>query len=303
MAKEDYKKDPTTYPEQIERLQSRGLVFANTDKAAQHLSEISYYRLTGYWHLFKERDASSKTLNTFRTGATFENALYLYEFDRKLRLNVMDAIERAEVIIRTQITYNMTHKYGPFAHADAASFHDSFKYAEWYRRLEKDISDSKETFIDHFKTKYNGFPKVPLWMATEITSFGAISFMYKGMKNDDKKVISEFFEMHHKTLLTWLHTLTYIRNICAHHARLWNRDLSIRPKTEGLSVEWLPPVTPTNRRVFIVLLMLRHLLKSTSNCTDWQTAVTNLLLSFDKSIASFDSMGIPEGWQEHPIWK
>ncbi len=132
----------------------------------------------------------------------------LYEFDRRLRLLVMDAIERIEVYTRTLFIYQIGHKYGTFGHTDAANFHPKFDHAPWLAKLEEEIARSKDVFITHYKNKYAGFPTLPIWMVTEVMSLGSLSVGYRGLKHDDKKVISNRFARTHRCLAGWLHTLT-----------------------------------------------------------------------------------------------
>ncbi len=145
-------------------------------------------------------------------------------------------------------------------------------------------------------------------MLTEVMSFGALSFFYKGLINDhkigveDKKAVATYFNLHHKRLGDWLHTLTYVRNVCAHHSRLWNRELAIRPD-KVKEVEWRPPMTPRNDRIFYILLMLRYLLRQSGNGDAWATEITILLEPVAKTDAYRRSMGMPENWKEHPLWK
>ena len=64
-------------------------------------------------------------------------------------------------------------------------------------------------------------------MVTEVMSCGSLSLGYQGLKHEDKRIISDKFELHYRQLASWLHTLTYIRNLCSHHARLWDGKLAI----------------------------------------------------------------------------
>ncbi|MCF6258150.1 MAG: Abi family protein [Gammaproteobacteria bacterium] len=303
-----YNKPALTFEQQLQKLEAYGMVIENQEAALKQLSSISYYRLSGYWYPFKLRDEQGNVTSQFEEGASFDQALELYEFDRQLRSLVLDAIERIEVAIRTQITYHMAHTYGAFAHADHRNFHPGFKHAEWLSKLEGEVSRSSDEFIRHFKIKYSGFPAVPVWMLTEVMSLGALSFFYKGLQNnqksgvEDKKAVAQHFNIHHKRLGNWLHILTYIRNICAHHSRLWNRTLAIRPD-QNKAVEWLSPVTPRNDRMFYILLMLRHLLRATGNGDIWADDVATLL---EKNITVKRwraAMGMPENWKGHPVWR
>lgn len=305
---EKYAKPALTFPEQLAKLQARGLVISDQDEALRQLSSISYYRLSGYWYPFRRRDQHGNISSELVAGTSIDQVVTLYEFDRHLRSLVMDALERIEITVRTQITYHYGHKYGAFGHTDPSNFHPQFDHTAWLSKLENETRRSSDEFIRHYQSKYDGFPHVPVWMLTEVMSFGALSFFYKGLRNDqksgveDKKVVSNYFGLHHKRFGDWLHTLTYVRNVCAHHSRLWNRELAIRPDRAS-ELEWCPPVTPRNDRVFYILLMLRHLMRCSVHSDDWTNKVIQVLEPLAVNPQYRMAMGIPENWKEHPLWK
>lgn len=284
------------------------MIFTDPASALNQLASISYYRLSGYWFPFRVRNEFGNVTSQFEPETYFDSVIELYEFDRKLRVLVLDAIERVEVAIRTQFTYHIGHTYGAFGHANAQNFHPGFNHRSWLQKLEGETSRSSDEFINHFKRKYQGFPTIPIWMLTEVMSLGALSFGYKGLINnqrdgiEDKKAIAQYFNLHYKRLGDWLHTLTYVRNICAHHSRLWNRELAIKPDKVKEQV-WLPPITPRNNRIFYILLMLRHLLRATGNGEDWASSINELLLPFAEQKRWRASMGLPKNWREHPLWR
>jgi abortive infection bacteriophage resistance protein len=106
-------------------------------------------------------------------------------------------------------------------------FRSSYIYAKTIEKFEKDFKDSREDFIIRFKEKYNN-PLPPSWMMLEITSFGSLSFVYSNLKpGRDKRTIANYFGLNERTFESWIHSIIYVRNICAHHGRLWNRDYSI----------------------------------------------------------------------------
>lgn len=300
----NYLKPPLTFQEQLNKLEERGLYIHNKSLALTTLSSINYYRLSAYCIPFKKRSSSGTVTDQFQENTTFENVIELYEFDRKLRLLVMDALERIEISIRTSIAYHLAHHYGAFALEKAENFHDQFNHASWLEQVQKEIVRSREPFIEHFREKYKGFPTLPVWMTTEVTSFGSLSLLFKGLKNEDKRIIAHsIYKLHHKTMSNWLHFLTYIRNICAHHSRLWNKELAIKPKLEGLGKEWQQPVTPRNDRSFFVFLVLKYLLNHSTNAIQWAKACEELILPiFSKYKWSVSSMGMTNNWQNHPIW-
>jgi abortive infection bacteriophage resistance protein len=296
-----YAKPVLSFEQQVAKLVARGLVISDPTAAASKLACISYYRLSGYCYPFRQRGANGQVLDTLVAGTTWEQILGLYEFDRHLRLLVLDAIERVEVAVRTQLTYHLADTYGAFGHTAAANFHSKFEHAKWLAQIEIETQRSNDEFIQHYQREYDGFPTIPLWMLTEVMSLGNLSRLYQGLQPNDKRPIASHFNLHHKRLVDWLHTLTYVRNVCAHHSRLWNRELAIRPDKVKDS-NWLPPITPRNDRMFYVLLILRHLLAATGNGTDWANEVNQLLAPFAENRQWRAAMGVPDQWEHHPVW-
>ncbi|MGC4116967.1 MAG: Abi family protein [Myxococcales bacterium] len=259
------------------------------------MARISYYRLSAYWHPFKHPD------DTFIAGATFERAIELYEFDRRLRLCVFDAIQRVEILLRTKITYQLGHRHGAFAHEDARNFDHSWAvgHRDWIDSLRKETHRARENFLGHFRSKYNGFPSIPIWMASEVMSFGSLSLLFENMLTGDRLPIAGEFGVTAIVAVSWLRSLSYVRNVCAHHGRLWNRELSIKPL--------LPKKDPTwqfgNTRVFCVLSILRHLTKPVPGGEQWAQDAARLLQSVDKDRLFATSMGLPSTWTDHSLWK
>ena len=303
-----YTKLALTFSEQLSRLKARGLQWSDDEQALQQLAAISYYRLSAYWYPFRVRDSQGNVTNQFIGGTTLDQVISLYDFDRQLRSLVLDALEHVEIAVRTCLTYHMGHRYGAFGHTDPANFHPKFDHARWLYNLESETERSSDEFIRHYRSKYAGFPTVPVWMLTEVMSFGALSFFYKGLRNDrqrgveDKREVANRFDVHYRRMGDWLHTLTYVRNVCAHHSRLWNRELAIRPD-RSREPEWSPPLTPRNDRIFYILLILRHLLRCSGNGDHWATSVTTLLEPVAVEPRYRIAMGMPEKWKEHPLWK
>lgn len=291
-----YNKPPLTFEQQLELLESRQMLITDRDQALHALECISYYRLSAYWYPVKNDN------DTFKPGTRFDVAESLYEFDRHLRLQVMDAIERIEIALRTAITYTLAHSYGAFAHTDPTNFRNTFQHRRWIEKLEYELGNSQEVFIQHFRNKYAGFPAMPIWMAIEVITLGALSRLYEGLLPREQKQIARVYAVHPAVLRSWLRTLTYTRNLCAHHARLWNRELSNAPEMPRHEAAWHPPVTPTNRRLFAVLLILRRMMDHHHDGTHWQKRVTDLIEPVAEKDYWRTAMGMPDGWKTHPLW-
>ena len=270
-------------------------------KSKAVLRDVSYYRLSAYWHPFKRPDDS------LIPGTTLDQVWRRYVFDRHLRLLVMHAIERVEVaLLRTRMVEQFTVRHGAFGHRAWKNFRPDFKPAD-HTRLMLDLDQaadrSRELFVDHFRTKYTGEPHLPLWMAAEIMTFGQLFTYYRQMHRTEQQQLSAGFGILPPVLESWLHTLNYVRNTCAHHARLWNRELPIRPLVPDRKHQpnWHIPASPGNDRVYVVLLLLRHLQRVVAPQSHWVGRLQKLLA--DYSDIPQVSMGFPANWDACPLWK
>lgn len=310
-----YNKIPLSFQDQVTLLKSRGLEMDNEPKALSYLQEISYYRLSAYFLPYQT--AKDK----FETNITFEQIIKTYSFDRELRLLVFDCIERIEVAIRTQFIYQMSLHYND-SHWQDNQNHFITPYYNKIGNLVNPFADfqaiiskaktarTPETFIKHYINNYSKPANPPSWMCFELLTIGELSHMYRGLKNNaDKKRIADFFEVHPTVFTSWLHTLTYVRNICAHHSRLWNRDLAIEPekllKPKG---NWISKPFENNKRVFYFLCVLRYMLSRANPGNSMKQKVENLFSNYSTVPIKF--LGIPSDgkgnlldWKNEPIWK
>lgn len=238
-------------------------------------------------------------------GTRLEDIWNRYTFDRHLRFIVMDAIERTEVYVRTALVYRHAHAYGPFGYTIPANLPNLNR--NQFGRLLSDIfreSDrSKEAFIAHFREKYgdqHGWP--PIWMATELMSFGTTLTFFRGAPIEIKRNISGNFGQPDEVVESWLHSLLTVRNACAHHARLWNRALGVKPKIpkKKKNPDWHIPSTIENDRIFSVLTILRYLMDTIAPQSGWPDRFMQLIDRYPQIPLS--EMGFPENWKSNPIW-
>ena len=223
-----YKKNFKTFDEQLVLLKERELKISNDSFALSKLKRINYYRLSAYFLPFQYPKNSDKK-DIFFENTTFEKIIQLYYFDCELRKIVFEAIEIIEIYFRTQITYHHALKYGAFGYLKKENFETS---QEFYDKIMINLKDetkrSEESFIKHFKDEYNT-TDLPMWAVVEVISFGTISKLYSILKTQEQEaVISELKEINKKVFKNWLHGLSVIRNICAHHSRLWNKTLGVK---------------------------------------------------------------------------
>lgn len=295
----EYNKPPKTFEEQVELLTSRGLIIKNEERAESILREINYYRLRAYTIPFEI------TPHKFIEGTRIENIYSLYEFDRKLRKIIFNAIEFIEISLRSVIAYNWSHKYGPFGHEKIQNFKEKFNWEDWIVKVHKQAEDKEESeiFITHFKNTYEEYPSLPIWVMVETISMTLLSQFYSGMLKDDQISISKEYAIHSEVFRRWLHNFTYIRNICAHHSCLWNRNLSVKlviPK----DIRWS---LLNGSKLGSVIFALNKVLGSKIFRKDikilWQKDIETLIDNHPEVPDFWNKIGLSENWKESPLWK
>lgn len=292
-----FTKPPTTYAEQIRLLQQRGMLIPDTREAAFYLQHLNYYRLGAYWLPFEADHASHR----FRAGTTFSDVLNLYIFDRELRLLVLDAIERIEVSVRSQWAHEMAHRHGTHAHLDGALARNPFHWQTNLDKLRLEVQRSKETFMQHLLTTYSeSLP--PVWAVCEVMSLGLLSAWYTNLKPLQTRIaIASPFDLDERTLQSWLHHLSLIRNLCAHHARLWNRKFAVTPQVPARKPARLQhEFVRGSRRLYNTLLILVHALDVIAPGHQWRSRLKDLL---HKHAVSLVAMDFPADWRQRPIWQ
>lgn len=314
-----YNKPPLTYREQVELLKSRGVSFADEQEAEMHLANISYYRLSAYMLPYKKK-VGGDIIDQFKEGTTWEMIYRLYAFDRKLRLIVFDAIERLEIAIRTQIIYQLSHKYGSHWQDNANIFHpettktlrDGRKvtfdaYGEIQKHIKEQLHNNKaEVFIKHYSSKYDRPENPPSWMSVEVMYFNHLSRICTGLKKRaDINGIASYFALPPQTFCSWLHAINYLRNLCAHHARVWNRDMNIIPEKLlfSKSLDWISnPDTVQRSKAYYFFCMLNYLLQTANPTSPFKQRLIDLLEEY-RDVVSLNAMGFPNNWKDEKIWE
>jgi abortive infection bacteriophage resistance protein len=326
-----YTKPWKNYEEQLDQLVVRGMLVTDRARALDHLERIGYYRLSGYSFAFRERSGPLVLLgdrgrkpkkvkvqtvatDQFKTGTTFQNAVDLYIFDKQLRLLVMDALERIEVALRVDVSHTLG-EVDRFAYLKPALFHEDFsttldktrgltRHHEWLGKHAQLINRSKEEFVRHNIDKY-GLP-LAIWVACEVWDFGTVSTLFSGMREDKQDAIAAQYGVSNgRVFASWLRSLNYLRNVCAHHSRLWNRNIIDQPKLPSTAeMPWVAPFAASEHaraRCFLLLAMTRHLLRVINPRSTWPARLKAHLQAFpDLSHLGLNlaGMGAPDGWEQ-----
>lgn len=294
-----YTKQYSSPTELLAILQSRGLDCSDTENAENILRTIGYYKLSGYLYPFL---SFPKTEHLYKSGSTLGCALHLYEFDREFRLLVFDQIERIEIAVRSAITNIVCAETGDvFWMTRSSTFANSEKFNKTMSLVDKELQTNREDFIVHFKQTYeDSYP--PSWMLAEIIPLGTLTRVYENIANNRiRKKIARFFGLSVPVFISWMTIIMLTRNSCCHHARLWNRSLSLR------ALVMTRPLRPwvgddvRQGRVFFTLCILKHFVDIIRPNNHFKQQLIALLSQYP--MVDTSAMGFVKDWQRQPLWK
>jgi abortive infection bacteriophage resistance protein len=296
-----YDKRPLPFTTQIDILKNRGLHFGNEDLAKHYLSNISYYRLRAYTYPFQDNNDPD---HPFITSISFEEIVDLYVFDRRLRLLVFNALEKIEIALRTKIIYHYAMAHGSHFHENPALFRNQDRFHSDKLKLQEEIKRSSEDFIKHYFIKYSDPPNPPAWMSLEVVTMGLLSQFYKNFSRSEiKRNIARAFGLPREDFLeNWMHVFSNLRNICAHHGRIWNRRFIVEPRLPAnTSAPFLTNTRIHTNKLYASLSCMQYILKDISPGSDFSTQLKNLL---DKCpLNQVSEMGFPGNWKDEKLWQ
>lgn len=298
--------------DQITLLKQRGMLFRDEANAFHFLENISYYRLKGYWW-----DTQSDFSNhTFRPDTYFEDIIDRYNFDRHLRLILFDAIERIEIALRTKMIYHLSMAYGGLWYLDTSLFNPSIitvkgntmtVHQNTINELQKEFKRSQEIFIKDHRGRYPG-QDADAWKILEIASMGTLSKLYKNLEHQlpQKAIIAKEMGLNlHSELSSWLEAITYVRNIIAHHSRLWSRNMVKRPTQNiknPMGLWFDDELTAVQaKKPFLIISCMIYLCNKVTPGHQIKAKIVNLFNS-NPNIPIY-KLGFLNNWDKEPLWK
>ena len=294
-----YDKPTLSLEEQAQLLKSRGMN-GDIQRMVQLLHLVSYHRMKAYWRIFLNSD------DMFMNGVSFDDIWHIYAFDRRLRLLVMDAVERIEVTLRAQLAYHHSNAYGPFGYVTRKeNLPNLGRYdSELLHKIRNQINANCNDVIMKFKLEYgscHNYP--PIWMTVEVISFGALVNLYRSLPNFIKQQISDVFGVSDLVFDSWLMSLRWVRNTCAHHGRLWNVLLPTKPMIPRQTKyrQWHTPQSIENTHIFAILTICKWCLDRIAPSSSWYQRVLLLVSEFPD--IPYHLMGFPDDWRCHDMWR
>ena len=297
--KESYNKKALSVQEQIELLESRGVIIDDYEKAESFFTFVNYYRFSAYTLSFEIFSDDGLRTHSFREDIKLSTIINLYEFDHKLRFHFTKALESVEIGFKAVLCSHMALKYGSHWHEDKSVFIDAKQHKEFLRTLKFELSrkTDTETFLKHYTDKYDTPENPPSWMIIEVISLGATSKLFDNLNfRKDQKQISKNLDIPPEVCGSWMHSLTTLRNVCAHHSRLWNRHFPFTPAIPNrLKEEW----TNTDK-LYDHIWILKNLLKVIHQDAEWLNNLKILLQ--DATEVNKSKMGFETEWNSDSIW-
>ena len=278
---------PLTVPEQIENLKQLNLQIDNESFAAQFLNHVSYFRFIKAYSLgLKPRNGC------YSDSVTFEHLVDLYEFNTEFRQLLFPQIEKIEVTLRCRLSNYFCVTYGVLGYQDLQNFSSSVFHHSFMQEAQNEIKRNRRApFIKNFQENYED-GVIPFYALVEIFSFGTLSKFFKNLKNPDKKAIASTYQVAFPYLESWIESISYVRNICAHYGRLYNTKLTKKPKIykedQVLGV--------SNERIFGVLCCMKHLLSEDASWGKFLYDMATLFQNHPKT--DIKTMGFPQNWKD-----
>ncbi|NCN25447.1 hypothetical protein COT94_02050 [Candidatus Falkowbacteria bacterium CG10_big_fil_rev_8_21_14_0_10_37_14] len=284
----DYNKQPKTIEEQVELLRLRGLIIDDEEKLKKYLSHISYYHLSAYFKSFQKLPADD-----FKDDVNFEDILNIYVFDKKLRLLLLDILEIVEKSFKCKLIAKVALENGN-SHwfLDVNLFQDQEKYDQYIKPVINKTKESKDEGIKHYYKKYNSPDCPPAWTLIDPLTFGEAVNIFRWLNTENRNKVSRDYDLDEKYLLSWMYGLSVLRNTCAHHSRLWNRELFAGVKQDPkLYAEFFNP--RKRNRLYNYLVVLQIMAYKISPSSTWVDKLAKLI---DEHEINIDYMGFPDDW-------
>lgn len=303
-----FKKDATTIPQQIARLKERGLAMPNEGLAVKYLANISYYRLGEYWYVMQ----SDKENHQFKPNSRFSDVVALYNFDAELRLLLFGVIEKIEISLRTKLIYTLSHEIDPWWFCNSEIFVDQMQFSRTLAKIEEEITRARKkdvTIRNHFKKHKDDLRFPPSWKSLEQVSFGNLSKLYGNLKhsvNAKDSIAKEFGAVNHTYLPSWLQSIAQIRNFCAHHSRLWNRNLPgtvkllPKPPQPWISDEINVPKQHEFNKLYVHMCLMRYMLNIIQPNNTFTQDLEALFLRYPN--VDPNALGMKTDWENEPLW-
>lgn len=214
--------------QRIAHLRARGLIISQPNVAARRIETIGYERLRIY---FLSRRQLGLPGRPFIAGTTYQEIIQLYECDGRLRDACFSAVGQFELLLRNSISETLSHRFGSHPYYTIAAFKDATSNLKALQAFASVYEKSKDRRAKHYRETYGHPVLPPIWTMKEFLTFGAAARIFQCLDGSVRTAVATQFGVGSDDVFTsWVEALVDLRNICAHHDRLFNRSFQKQPK-------------------------------------------------------------------------
>lgn len=275
----------------LAKLKSQGLIVRDDSLTLRYIAYVGHFRLKGYWYQFQ--DGATKN---FLPNTTFEQICERYECDREIRAILMESAERLEVAVRSVICNTLSLKYSPHWYLKSEIFTPKGRngIGQMLSRIEGEVERaSSRIYVKAYYDSYEDPYLPPSWTMSECVTLGTWSKIFAMLRDPaDRKMISSKFGITQVEVFeSWLHTLTVLRNMAAHHDRFIDVKIGVSPTNlKRKNIKFTD-----NKTVYASLTVVHVLLRSIG----FNGSFKNRLASMEDRYGAshFQRLGFPEHWK------
>jgi abortive infection bacteriophage resistance protein len=238
-----------------------------------------------------------------------------YDFDRQLRQILFGGIEQIEIAVRSKMIYHLSIAYDGLWYLNPTLFdaalhsYDGINMTAHSKALEdlqKEYDRSQEDFIREHKRHH---PEQPAesWKMLEVASMGTLSKFYKNLKITlpERSIISNEMGVNSPHVFSgWLESIAFIRNVIAHHSRLWSRTMVKRPsmKLNNPVASWFTQAPKQGQidKPFSTISCMVYLCNHLNQSDDMKQKIINLIDAFPN--VPIYKYGFFNRWRSEPLW-
>ncbi len=284
-----------TVEEQLDILRSRGLTINDEAQARDFLLRNNYYSISGYSLTLRKNDVFCKS-------ATFQNIIDIYYFDHELRHILLQYLEVIEVQMKSIYAYEFTKVHGPIGYLDETFFTDKDKYREIIDKANQQETRRlpHEAYLKHFVNDLH--QDIPLWAYVDLLTISDISILYSISERSIKDSVARSFGLTKNSgadiLGKHMHSMTILRNLCAHGSRIYNRLFEQKPslnKKEKALLRKNSNGEIDNAHFYGFLLVMKRLLPA-DKFSEMKDSLVSLTRKYP--FVRMDYYGFRSDWQQ-----
>ena len=275
--------------EQVALLNKRGLVIGDREQAKRMLSDVNYYRFSGYLFGFKDTGH-----DTYMSGTTIEKVKRIYDFDRKFTRILMYSLEDIEETLKTRLSYAVTsaNPSDPLIYVKPTIYREYDPYLKFLHRFYSAVEHNKSLpFVKHHIKHYRS--QLPMWVAVELFTMGNLHAVYDNLLAAYQKEIAKTYGTSPKYLSNWIKNLTYTRNHLAHYMRIYDFNFGRTPVQSRKHHVY----KTTSNMIFDQIYIMSFMYSDPKDWNEYVLPEIEKLLNEYHEVIPLSTLGFPADWK------